>query len=87
MPSIDLIGSGIDLHSGSTIQVDITYNGATLFMKLEDPVTGASYSTQFDVNIPAVVGGDTAFVGFTGGTGGETASQKILTWVFRHHGE
>ena len=31
---------------------------------------------------PGTVGGGTAYVGFTGGTGGLTATQDILTWTF-----
>jgi len=34
------------------------------------------------VNIPSTVGANTAYVGFTAGTGGETATQDILTWTF-----
>jgi len=34
------------------------------------------------INIPQIVGGNTAYVGFTGGTGGLSASQKILTWTY-----
>ena len=82
-PSIDLTRSGIDLHSGSTIRVNLTYDGKTLAMKMTDQVTSASWFTQFDVDIPGIVGGDSAFAGFTGGTGGERASQKILTWIFQ----
>jgi carbohydrate-binding DOMON domain-containing protein len=32
------------------------------------------------IDIPATTGGDTAYVGFTGGTGGLAAIQQILTW-------
>jgi hypothetical protein len=34
------------------------------------------------VNIPSTVGGNTAYVGFTGGTSGLTSSQKIETWIY-----
>jgi hypothetical protein len=34
------------------------------------------------VNIPQTIGGNTAYVGFTGGTGGLTAIQNIKTWTF-----
>ncbi len=34
------------------------------------------------INIPQIVGGNTAYVGFTGSTGGLTSSQKILTWTY-----
>src|SRR5262249_49375020 len=44
------------------------------------------FTTSFKVNIPSVVGGNTAFVGFTGGTGGSTATQEILTWTYSSGG-
>ncbi|MGA2889405.1 MAG: chitobiase/beta-hexosaminidase C-terminal domain-containing protein, partial [Terracidiphilus sp.] len=82
VPAIDLSTTGIDLHSGDTMDVSVTYNGTILSMIISDLVTGASYSTSWTVNIPSIVGGDAAYAGFTGGTGGLTSSQKILTWVY-----
>ncbi|MBV8515039.1 MAG: hypothetical protein JO260_07040 [Acidobacteria bacterium] len=34
----------------------------------------------------SIVGGNTAFVGFTAGTGGLTATQEILTWTYSNSG-
>jgi Legume lectin domain/Chitobiase/beta-hexosaminidase C-terminal domain len=82
VPSIDLSSSGIDLHNGDTFSVHMTYNGATLAMSITDGVTGAVYNNSWAINIPQVIGSNTAYVGFTGGTGGMTASQKIETWSF-----
>ena len=45
-------------------------------------MTGRAYAGRFAINIPKSLGSNTAYVGFTGGTGGKIASQKILTWVF-----
>ena len=82
VPAIDLSTTGIDLHSGDTMDVTLTYNGTILSMVISDLVTGAAYSTSWTVNIPSIVGGNTAYAGFTGGTGGLASSQKILTWVY-----
>ena len=82
VPAIDLSSTGIDLHSDDTMAVQLIYDGTTLAMTITDTVTLASYSTTFPINIPAVVGGNTAYVGFTGSTGTVTSSQKILTWSF-----
>jgi hypothetical protein len=41
-------------------------------------VPANTFTTSFPINIPATVGGNVAFVGFTGGTGGQTATQEIL---------
>lgn len=81
-PGLDLRSAGIDLRSGDTMQVHLTYDGAVLAMTLTDGVTYASYSTSFMVDIPGVVGSSNAYVGFTGATGGQTASQKIINWIF-----
>jgi hypothetical protein len=82
VPAIDLSTTGIDLHSDDTMDVSVTYNGTILSMIISDLITGASYSTSWPVNIPSLVGGDTAYVGFTGATGGLASSQKIETWVY-----
>ncbi len=82
VPAIDLSSTGINLHSDDTMSVQLLYNGTTLTMTITDTVTLASYTTSWTINIPATVGGNTAYVGFTGGTGGLTASQKILTWAY-----
>src|SRR5205823_1029953 len=41
-----------------------------------------TFSTSWTINLPTAVGGNTALVGFTGGTGGLTAIQEILTWTY-----
>ena len=51
-------------------------------VSLHDPVVGRLWATRFAINLPQTIGSNTAYVGFTGGTGGLTASQKILTWTF-----
>jgi hypothetical protein len=82
IPASDLSGAGINLHSGDTFSVHMTYNGATLAMSITDGTTGAAYNTSWPINIPQVIGGNTAYVGFTGGTGGTTATQNIKSWIF-----
>ncbi|MBV8675454.1 MAG: chitobiase/beta-hexosaminidase C-terminal domain-containing protein [Acidobacteriaceae bacterium] len=82
IPAIDLSPSGINLHSDDVMSVQLTYDGATLAMTMTDIVTLATFSTSFPINIPATVGGNTAYVGFTGSTFVLTSSQKILTWSY-----
>ena len=82
IPASDLTSSGINLHSGDKLSVHMTYNGATLAMTITDGTTGAVYNTSWPINIAQVVGGNTAYLGFTGGTGGLTATQNIQTWTF-----
>ena len=82
VPAVDLSSTGINLHSGDTMAVQMVYNGTTLTMTLTDTVTNAAATEVFTVNIPSVVGSDTAYVGFTGSTGGETATQNVLSWTY-----
>ena len=82
IPSVDLTASGVNLSSGDTISAHLAYDGTYLYLTLKDPVTGRVYAGRFAINIPKSLGSSTAYVGFTGGTGGKIASQKILTWVF-----
>ena len=80
-PAITL-GGGVNLHSGDIFQVHMTYDGTTLTMTITDTVTSATFTTSWAINIPRTVGGNTALVGFTAGTGGQTAKQEIITWTF-----
>ena len=82
VPAIDMTSSGVNLHSDDTMAVHVVYDGTTLTMTITDNVTGASFTTSWTINIPATVGANTAYVGFTGGTGYSSSSQKILTWSF-----
>jgi hypothetical protein len=48
---------------------------------LVDQTTNKTFTQSFPVNIPQVIGSNTAYVGFTGVTGGSSAIQNILDWV------
>ena len=84
VPFTDLSTSNIDLHSGDVFNVKISYDATSmnLVLIITDTISGATFSNTFPVNIPQTVGGNTAYVGFTGGTGQETAIQQILSWTF-----
>ena len=81
-PGTDLSSNGINLHSGDTFNAQLAYNGSTLTVMITDTVTGASGTQYYSVDIPTMVGGPTAYVGFTGSTGGLTAIQDILNWTY-----
>lgn len=81
-PTVNIAPSGIQLGSNDTIMAQVTYNGTTLTLKLDDLVTNDTFTMSKVIDIPQVVGADTAYVGFTGGTGGLSSSQKILTWTY-----
>jgi hypothetical protein len=81
-PAVDMTSSGLELNSGDSIQAHITYDGTTLIMKLTDVISNKTFTLSQAINIPQTVGANAAFVGFTGGTGGNSASQKILNWTY-----
>ena len=60
----------------------MSYNGTTLAVTLTDLSTSASATQNYTVNIPALVGNNVAYIGFTGGTGGIGAVQQILNWTY-----
>jgi hypothetical protein len=77
------LGGNVNLHSGDVFNIHITYSGTTLTMTITDATTPAdTFTTSWTVNIPSTVGANTAYAGFTGGTGGVTATQDILSWTF-----
>jgi hypothetical protein len=77
------LGGGVDLHSGDPLNVHITYDGATLRFTITDAnIPADTFSTSWPIDIPTTVGGNTALVGFTGGTGGLSATQDVLSWIF-----
>jgi hypothetical protein len=82
VPAVNMTSSGVILRSGDAMVANITYNGTTLTMKLTDAVTKKIFTLSKAINIPSVVGADKAYVGFTGSTGGLTASQKIASWTY-----
>jgi hypothetical protein len=81
-PATDMTSSGINLHSGDVFSVQLTYDGTTLTETITDTTTLATATYTYPINIPTTVGANTAYVGFTGGTGGLTATEDILTWTY-----
>lgn len=70
----------VNLLSGDPISVGLIYNSSlgTLVENLDDSIAGTSFSyTYTGVNLGSIIGGPNAYVGFTGGTGGGTSTQKI----------
>ena len=57
------------MGSGDSIQATVSYTGLTLKLKLLDLVTNKTFTFSQAINIPQIVGANTAYVGFTGGTG------------------
>jgi Legume lectin domain/Chitobiase/beta-hexosaminidase C-terminal domain/PQQ-like domain len=84
VPAVDMSASGVNLHSGDVMHAHLAYDGATLTLTLTDTATAASFTTAAAINIPGTVGATTAYAGFTAGTGGSSATQSIMNWMYTH---
>lgn len=86
--STDMSSSGLNLRSGNPISVTLTYDGTTLAMTATDTKTKASFSKNWAIDIPSTVGGNKAYVGFTGATDwgsanpGATSIQDVMSWTY-----
>jgi hypothetical protein len=78
VPAVDMT-STVNLLGPDILHAHITYDGTTLTLILIDTVSGVSFTTSSAMNIPAIIGGNTAYVGFTAGPG---ATQTILNWTY-----
>jgi hypothetical protein len=81
-PSVDMSLIRVILKSGDLMHAHLVYSGTTLTMTLTDTTTGAVFTNQFTVNIPAAVGGTKAYVGFTASTGTGSTTQQITSWTY-----
>ncbi len=73
----------VNLAGGDPILITLSYNGITLTETLTDKTTPTNtFTTAYVANIPGAVGKSTAFVGFTGGTGGGYSPQTISGFTF-----
>ncbi|MGO9608908.1 MAG: lectin-like domain-containing protein [Verrucomicrobiia bacterium] len=72
----------VNFDSTDPISVQITYSGNLLSVAVKDLTTSASYNTSFSVNVPGDAGGNTAYVGFTGGSGGGASDQTVSNFQF-----
>jgi hypothetical protein len=69
--------------TNSPINVVLNWSGGVLTATLTDSTTGATYSTNHVYgSVVPILGGNTAFIGFSGGDGGITAVQTISNFSF-----
>jgi Chitobiase/beta-hexosaminidase C-terminal domain/Legume lectin domain len=81
-PEYDMSASGINMQSGHLMKATLTYNGTVLMETVTDTVTGAAYRNSYSANIPSLVGGNTALVGFGGSSGAASVTQNIQSWTY-----
>ena len=86
--NVDLTPSGVMLGTaGDTYHVHLTYNGTTLHQEVTDVTANKTFTHDYKVDIPTVIGDTCAWVGFTGATGavgnpGDHSEQDITKWTF-----
>jgi hypothetical protein len=76
---------GVDITSGHPINVTLSYSQSqgALAETMTDTVSNATYTRVWrGISIQGQVGGTTATVGFTGGTGGISANQSVTNFQF-----
>ena len=73
----------VDIASGDPIAVSLVYAQPLLTVTLTDQTTLATFTTSFTVgSLPETLGGNTAYVGFSGGDGASTAVQTISNFAY-----
>jgi hypothetical protein len=72
----------VSLETGDPIAMTVVYAGSNLSLTMTDTVSGASYTTNYTVNIPAYVGSNLAYVGFSGATGANYSVQTVSNFTF-----
>jgi Legume lectin domain/PEP-CTERM motif len=72
------------MSNGHVWTVIASYDGSTLSLSISDPAEGFTdiVYTNVPINIAADLGTNTAFVGFTAGTGAGFENHDILNWSF-----
>jgi hypothetical protein len=72
----------VNITTGDSIGVVISYAPPLMQIALTDTLTSATFTTNFNApNLSADIGTN-AFVGFSGGSGGDTAIQQISNFEF-----
>lgn len=74
--------SPVDFASGHPIDVQFIYAGSALTETLLDTVTSQQFTTTRSVSIGSAVGGTTAFVGLTAGSGSGGLNQRFSDFQF-----
>ena len=77
----DLNPFGIDLYSGHVFAGSIVYDGTLLTMTIKDTSTNAQARYVWPINIPALTGSNTAWVGFTANQTTQ-ALISLLSWQY-----
>ena len=72
------------MSNGDLWTVNISYDGAHLTVTLTDPAEGTSFTAinGYAINLASILGQNTAYVGFTAGTGAGWENHYVVNWIF-----
>lgn len=77
------VPGNVQINSGHPITISMNYASGQMTVIFTDTVANTSFSTNLNVgDLTQILGTDTAFVGFTGASGGATAVQTIRDFSF-----
>ena len=73
----------VDVRGGDPIKVDITYAAGVMHLVLSNTATAGTFTADLPVgSLPARLGADTAYVGFTGASGGMASTQIVSEFTY-----
>lgn len=72
------------MSNGNLWTANLSYNGSNLTVKVTDPAEASSFTAinNYAIDLSSLIGSNTAYVGFTGGTGAGYENHDIVNWVF-----
>ena len=74
---------GIDMSTTDTFGVSASYDGTNLSVTVTDlNNTADTYSTSEAIDLPSVLGSNTAFAGFTVGSGSDNTFTSFKSWAY-----
>lgn len=74
--------TSLNLGNGNRYNVKASYSGTALRVIIKNTVTGVTDTRDYSINIPAILGTSTAYVGFSAGSGGNTSTVRIPFWTY-----
>ena len=79
-----VLNTSLGLTAGGTwnLLVNVKYNGTNLNYTITNTANSNSYTSNAPYNIPSLVGANTAYVGFTTGTGGLAEYCYLNSWNY-----
>jgi len=83
LPAGYIAPTPVAIASGDPINVSLNYDGNILTLTLKDANNSNTYTTGVNVGqLWNTVGGDTAYIGLTGATGGVASTQTVSNFSF-----